>query len=125
MAPGGGKTCRCGNACEGISAEFRVPTKNVTKRHFPLAEGLAAIRKYRLTEADGALETAGGRFGRWFWKGLLERWRQGCRMRQEIGDTALFCVGCSLTLMGMKGYVGGLGASASDCLHIGLLGFAR
>ncbi len=35
----------------------------------------------------------------------------------------VLCLERSLTRWNMKGYAGGLGASAFDCLHIGLVGF--
>jgi len=40
---------------------------------------------------------------------------QGCGTRQGIGGSVILCL-CSLTVMEMKGYAGGLGASASKRL---------
>ena len=51
-------------------------------------------------------------------------WIRGCRKRQEMA-VLLFLCPCSLKLMEMKGYVGGLGASASNSQHIGSLGNDR
>ncbi|MGC9449764.1 hypothetical protein, partial [Cereibacter johrii] len=45
--------------------------------------------------------------------GSLVDWRLG-----------LFCLLCSLTLMMMKGYAGGLVVSTADRMHIGLLASA-
>jgi hypothetical protein len=45
-------------------------------------------------------------------------WMRGCGKRQGIGGSVIF-VSLLFEIVGMKGYVGGLGVSAFDCLHIG------
>ncbi|WP_185798520.1 hypothetical protein [Paragemmobacter straminiformis] len=73
----------------------------------------APFRKYRLTEDDGTLES--GRSGSEAVAKASATYDLDVR-RDGAGVTAfgLFFVWCSLTIELMKGYAGGLGASASD-----------
>ena len=55
--------------------------------------------------------------------GAVDFWRRGGSGNARRLAPGFVLSLSSLTLMEEKGYVGGLGASASDCLHIGLVGF--
>jgi hypothetical protein len=98
--------------CDGLAKKLAI-------FDFFLLRVLIVGPRYGFTEATVVLRTGwGGVEARLMWFGVLLLvldWRWGWAARLgKIGALLIFLSSCSLTLMMMKGYVGGLGASAPD-----------
>jgi len=78
--------------------------------------------KHRFTEPDGTRKRAGrdGSGG----DAARKFWMHDGRYARSSGVLFVLCLR-SLKIEVLKGYVGGLGASASGCLHIDLVGELR
>jgi hypothetical protein len=101
-----------------FSADFRGMDKKSSHSAIFLLQGAAPSRKSPLTEAEETQRCGTEAEGKGSKDpvGLSGCEVAGCAKR--LAALRFLCP-CSLTLLFMKGYVGGLGVSAFDCLHIG------